>query len=399
MSDRESNRAPQHAHFQQGDAGVVAVTAPATWRKGNTFRLLSDGHQFFPRMLAAIEMARSFVLFEMYLVETGAVTTRFIDALVRARERRIDVYLLVDAFGAMKLVKADRERLEEAGVHFAEYNALGWRKWLRNLLRNHRKLLLVDDKVAFVGGAGLTDDFDSTASAQAWHDLMLEVRGPVVADWHRLFASTWLRRRWRPSLPAPIAVPPVFEGPNGRVVGSAGWHRSQLAASVVERIGSAHRRIFIMSAYFVTSRRVRKALRMAVRRGVDVRLLVPGPRTDHPLVRHAARRFFGKLLRNGVRIFEYQPRFLHAKLMLCDDWVSVGSSNFDRWSFKWNLEANQEVLDPEFAEAVAGIFSKDLQEARELQARHWSRRARTDRWKEVFAGALDRWLERWRRPK
>jgi phosphatidylserine/phosphatidylglycerophosphate/cardiolipin synthase-like enzyme len=153
-----------------------------------------------------------------------------------------------------------------------------------------------------------------------------------------------------------------------------------------------------MSAYFVPSRRFRKALRRSARRGVDVRLLVPGPRTDHPWVRQAARRFYGKLLRNGVRIFEYQPRMLHAKMILCDEWVSIGSSNLDRWSFRWNLEANQEIDDRRASDAAAELFTGDFAVSIELSRRYWRERARLDRLRESIAGALDRWLDRWREP-
>jgi phosphatidylserine/phosphatidylglycerophosphate/cardiolipin synthase-like enzyme len=183
------------------------------------------------------------------------------------------------------------------------------------------------------------------------------------------------------------------------VVLSQAWYHSELANAVARRIGNAHRRIWIMSAYFVPSRRFRKSLRRAARRGIDVRLLVPGPLTDHPWVRYAARRFYGKMLRNGVRIFEYQPRVLHGKLTLCDDWVSVGSSNLDRWSFKWNLEANQEIDSASFAGAVAAVFVADFAQSEELDRHRWSKRAWLDRLRERLAGSLDRWLERWRRPR
>jgi phosphatidylserine/phosphatidylglycerophosphate/cardiolipin synthase-like enzyme len=154
-----------------------------------------------------------------------------------------------------------------------------------------------------------------------------------------------------------------------------------------------------MSAYFVPSRRFRKALRRAARRGVDVRLLVPGPLTDHPWVRHAARRYYGKMLRSGVSIFEYQPRMLHAKMIISDDWVSIGSSNLDRWSFKWNLEANQEVQDAAFAAGAAAVFEDDCRQSEMLSRRKWPQRAWLDRLQERIAGALDRMLDRWRRPR
>jgi phosphatidylserine/phosphatidylglycerophosphate/cardiolipin synthase-like enzyme len=153
-----------------------------------------------------------------------------------------------------------------------------------------------------------------------------------------------------------------------------------------------------MSAYFVPSRRFRKALRRTARRGVDVRLLLPGARTDHPWVRQAARRFYGKLLRSNVAIFEYQPRMLHAKMILCDDWVSVGSSNLDRWSFRWNLEANQEIANGGVADLAAGLFAADFAASRQISRRHWRERAHLDRLRERIAGALDRLLDRWRHP-
>jgi cardiolipin synthase len=172
-----------------------------------------------------------------------------------------------------------------------------------------------------------------------------------------------------------------------------------LANGVVRRIEAARQRAWIMSAYFVPSRRFRKALRRAARRGVDVRLLVPGPKTDHPWVRHAARRFYGKMLRSNVRIFEYQPRMLHAKMIICDDWVSLGSSNLDRWSFKWNLEANQEVLNAAFAAVAAAVFEGDCVQSEILSRRSWPRRAWVGRLQERIAGVLERLLDRWRRPK
>jgi phosphatidylserine/phosphatidylglycerophosphate/cardiolipin synthase-like enzyme len=175
--------------------------------------------------------------------------------------------------------------------------------------------------------------------------------------------------------------------------------RSVLANGVVRRIDAAHTRAWIMSAYFVPSRRFRKALRVAARRGVDVRLLVPGPKTDHPWVRHAARRYYGKMLRNGVKIFEYQPRMLHAKMTVCDDWVSIGSSNLDRWSFKWNLEANQEIRNAAFAAVAVEVFESDCGQSELLSRRNWPQRAWLDRQQERIAGLLDRQLDRWRRPR
>ena len=366
------------------------------WRLGNEFRLLNDGGEFFARMLAAIEEARRYVLLEMYLVRSGAVATRFIDALGRAAGRGARVCVMFDGFGALGLTRADRRRLLDAGVELRFFNPLRLGNRLSNLLRDHRKLLLADGRVAFVGGAGLTDDFAPGARRGPWRELMVEIQGAVIADWQRAFARTWRRCGPELGLVEPPACEAHADGAAGRLSLSEARQRSVLANGVLRRIDSATARAWIMSAYFVPSRRFRKALRRAARRGVDVRLLLPGARTDHPWVRQAARRFYGKLLRNGVKIFEYQPRMLHAKMILCDDWVSIGSSNLDRWSFRWNLEANQEIADADFANAAAAVFAGDFAVSRALSRRYWRQRAWLDRLRETIAGVLDRELDRWR---
>jgi len=284
-------------------------------------------------------------------------------------------------------------------VELRTFNPISLRTRLQNFLRDHRKLLLVDGDVAFVGGVGLTDEFAlPRRPGQPWRDLVVEITGPVVTDWQRAFDRTWRRSG------APLGIPdlrvraPFADGVEGRVALSEARERSMLANGVVRRIETARSRAWIMSAYFVPSRRFRKALRSAARRGVDVRLLVPGPLTDHPWVRQAARRFYGKMLRSSVKIFEYQPRMLHAKMIICDDWVSIGSSNLDRWSFKWNLEANQEIDAAAFASVAAAVFDQDCGQSLELDRRHWPQRAWVDRLQEQLAGILDRWLDRWQRP-
>jgi cardiolipin synthase len=365
------------------------------WRPGNEFRLLDDGGEFFARMLQAIDAASRYVLLEMYLVRSGAVTTRFIEAFGRAARRGVRVCLVLDGFGALGFTRADRRRLLDAGAELRFFNPLRLKNRLSNLLRDHRKLLLADG-VAFVGGAGLTDDFAPGAPRGVWRELMVEIEGPVISDWQRAFARTWRRCGAELMLPEAPLSEPRAGGAAGRLALSEARQRSVLANGVLRRIDHAATRAWIMSAYFVPSRRFRKALRRAARRGVDVRLLVPGARTDHPWVRQAARRFYGKMLRNGVKIFEYQPRMLHAKMILCDDWVSIGSSNLDRWSFRWNLEANQEIADARVADEAAALFEGDFAASRVLSRRHWRQRAWLDRLREAIAGVLDRQLDRWR---
>jgi cardiolipin synthase len=370
------------------------------WRSGNHFQLLDDNERFFERMLQTIESATAYVLLEMYLVESGIIAGRFVEALGRAARRGVRVCVIFDGFGSLGLGAAYRRTLFEAGVELRTFNPIALRARLQNFLRDHRKLLLVDGNTAFTGGAGLTDEFAIPGPpGQPWRDLMVEITGPVVADWQRAFDRTWRRSGAELGLAVPSVFTPLAEGADGRVSLSEARARSMLANGVVRRIQLARERAWIMSAYFVPSRRFRKALRGAARRGVDVRLLVPGPRTDHPWVRHAARRFYGKMLRSSVRIFEYQPRMLHAKMIISDDWVSIGSSNLDRWSFKWNLEANQEVQNAAFAAIAAAVFEGDCAQSEILSRRSWPQRAWIGRLQERIAGMLERMLDRWRRPR
>lgn len=367
------------------------------WRTDNSFRLLDTGDAFFARMLEAIEGAQAYVLLEMYLVRSGQVTSAFVAALGAAAQRGVRVCVLFDGFGALGLARADRRRLSAAGVELRFFNPLRFASRARNLLRDHRKILVTDGRIAFVGGAGLTDDF-AGAARRGWREVMVQIQGPVVGDWQRAFARTWRRCGAELGLPDAAAVPIEGAAAVGRLSLSEARQRSVLANGVIRRIDTAVTRAWIMSAYFVPSRRFRKALRRAARRGVDVRLLMPGARTDHPWVRHAARRFYGRMLSNGVHIYEYQPQMLHAKVILCDDWASVGSSNLDRWSLRWNLEANQEVADTAFADAVAALFMGDFSVSQPISRRYWHKRAWLDRLRESIAGALDRHLDRWRRP-
>src|SRR5579872_5774096 len=249
------------------------ATTDWPWREGNAFELLENCGQYFERMIRAIDDARSYVLLEMYLVETGVVSNRFIEAFVRAARRGIAVRIVLDGFGSLGLSQADRHRLSEAGVQLRLYNPVRLRKQMRNFLRDHRKLMLVDGALAFVGGVGLTDAFGVTGPpGWPWRDVMVAIRGPVVSDWQLAFAMTWRRSGTELDCAVPLNASLLEQGAQGRVVLSDAWYRSELANAVARRIGAARSRAWVMSAYFVPSRRFRKALRRAARRGVDVRL-------------------------------------------------------------------------------------------------------------------------------
>jgi len=384
----------------------LALRPRFPWREGNTFRLLIDGGEIFPAMLSSIQSAHSQILLEMYLLESGALMDCFIAALIDAIDRGVAVYLLFDDFGARGLTERDRQRITQAGAILVSYNPLRYGTLRRNLLRDHRKLMVVDNATAFVGGMGLTDAFDVTSNPElCWHDTAVQVQGPVVADWHAVFWNNW--RHWTRYSPPDVNVPeltmPVSEtavepgrvdvGQVGRVVGAHRFGALSIHRSFLKRVRNAERRVWMMTAYFVPRRNLLRALRRAARRGVDVRLLLPGPITDHPSVRYVGHRSYYSLLRSGVRIFEYQPRLLHAKLLLCDDWVSLGSSNVDRWNLLWNLEANQEIEDSQFAAGVHELFEKDFVLSDECQLTRWKMRPGHRRALEWFWEKVARLLE------
>ena len=362
------------------------------WRDGNRFELLVDGGVFLPTMLDAIGQARQRILLELYLMESGRTADRFIEALTTAARRGVAVHLLLDDFGSHGLRTADRQRLVDAGVELCFYNPIRPGKRRRNLFRDHRKLLLIDNHTAFTGGFGITDEFNPETSPAPWRETAVRIEGEVLHDWQQVFLRNHARWSQRPL----ALLPATPRGDmRGRVAESVSLQRSTIRRHLRRSIRRARRRVWIATAYFIPSRRLRRALAHAARRGLDVRLLLPGPLTDHPAVRHAGRRFYTRLLRAGVRIHEYQPRFTHQKVALCDDWVVIGSSNLDRWNLRWNLEASQEILDAGFASQVADMFEHDLAESREILLERWLARPAHERFAEWFFGSLDLLSERW----
>lgn len=375
------------------------------WRGGNRFELLLDGQVFFPRMLAAIEAAERQVEIELYLVEDGQCSERLTDALCRACARGVVVRGLFDAYGAAGLGASLRARLQAAGVQLRWYNPVRWRRGIRNFHRDHRKLLVIDSRLAYVGGTGSTDEFWlPDAPLSPWHEAMVEIEGPLVGDWQQLFEHQWRARfSWRPShQPAPLTLPecpPVGIGLGRVAYADAAQHRDILL-SLLRALRGAKQRVWLATPYFLPTWKIRRALRRAAARGVEVRLLLAGRNTDHPPVRFAGQRYYPKLLKAGVRIFEYQPRFLHLKMVLVDDWVSVGSCNFDHWNLRFNLDANVEALDPDFTRAVAASFIEDFGVSREITLEDWRQRPWWRRAQQRLWGWLDRLavnlLDRWR---
>ncbi|WP_404343367.1 phosphatidylserine/phosphatidylglycerophosphate/cardiolipin synthase family protein [Vreelandella venusta] len=367
------------------------------WREGNRVVLLPEASRFLPAMFEAVNQAQHYVLVELYLMESGELASQVIDALEAAAQRGVGTYLLLDGYGAMGLARDDRERLQAAGVALQFFNPIGFHSLARNLSRDHRKIVVVDGEVAFTGGFGAVDEF-----LEAWYEIALRIDGPAVADWETLFRRLWHSRLTRQAsggqmplpLPSQRSATVHEDGVRGRVMSARGYRYQAIRHSLYDQVSSAQQRLWLCTPYFVPTFSLRRRLMRAARRGVDVRLLLPGAKHDHPGVRYAGQRFYQGLMKSGVRIFEFQPTFIHAKFVLADEWVSLGSCNFDHWNLHWNLEANQEIADAGFADEVQALFERNFAASQEVDAAAWAARPWGQRAKEWLYGVIDGWVTR-----
>lgn len=369
----------------------------AKWRNGNRFDLLPEGKRFWPAMQEAIDGARRYLWIELYLMESGALAEHFIASLEAAASRGVRIKLMLDGVGSMGLSRNDRLRLRESGVELRFFNPLAVTRLGGNLMRDHRKLIVVDGEIAFTGGFGVVDEF-----IEAWYEVAVRIQGPIVEDWMRLFASVWNSPLTRGSRPRERLTQSQLlqekrdaEGTSrGRVIWGRGHRYQAIRLSLHGRISTARQRLWLCTPYFVPTLSLRRRLARAAQRGIDVRLLLAGGHHDHPGVRYAGQRFYGRLLRAGVKIYEFQPTFIHAKFCVVDDWVSLGSCNFDHWSLQWNLEANQEVEDADFATEVVQLFERNFAASYQIDAASWARRSWWQRIREWLFGTLNAWVTR-----
>lgn len=352
------------------------------WRTHNQFELLIDGQQFFPVILNAIRQARQSIFLEQYLLISGRIVSEFIHALTEAAHRGVAVYLLLDDYGARMLNATDRQLLQQAPLHCYFYNPFRWTNLYHSLRRDHRKLIIIDHETAYIGGAGLTDSFMFAENTMPpWHDVVVQMRGEVVRDAAEVFYRAW--RQGTGSAPA-VAIPPSTASgqQGGQLQIAERLSRNEVMRAAIRQIKKSQSRIWIATPYFVASLKLRRELRHAAARGVDVRLLLPGKYSDHPWISKAARYLYQRSLRHGIRIFEYQPCFLHAKMILADNWVSVGSCNLDRWNHRWNLDANVAIEDAKFGAEALACFNVDFNDSIEVTLEFWQQRPRLQRFDE-----------------
>ncbi|WP_079436351.1 cardiolipin synthase ClsB [Zoogloea sp. LCSB751] len=359
------------------------------WLRGNALTLLENGTEFFPALLAAIDAARHEVFLETYIFANDDIGQSIAAALVRAAGRDVTVRLLVDGFGGREFVAELLTPLTEAGVtvliYRREVGTLSLRR--RRLRRLHRKLAVIDGRVAFVGGINIISDYEAPSLDAPRHDYAVRVEGPLLGPIHAGVRHVWELVAWasfRQRLRLP-ASPPVTPEPCGDVeaaflVRDNIRHRRDIEDAYLLGIAGARREIILANAYFLPGRRFRHALLDASRRGVMITLLVQGL-ADHPLQHRATRALYGQLLAAGLRIVEYHRSYLHAKVAVIDGrWATVGSSNIDPFSLLLAREANVVVRDAGFAERLRACLIRAIHEGgQEISAASWQRGPRLQR--------------------
>ncbi len=335
---------------------------------GNNITTLVNGKEIFPAMLNAIRSAKHSINFETYVFWDGQIAREFTAALTERARAGVKVRAILDAQGTRKMGGENQERLRNAGVEIVKYHSAFWPDPRRYNNRSHRKLLIVDGKIGFVGGAGIADQWMGNAdSREHWRDNHYKVTGPVVAQLQAAFMNNWLKTRGN-VLHGTDYFPPL--GSNGPYLAQAirsGAHNENLDLMYLLAIASAQRTLRIENAYFLPDDLMRKELIEAAKRGVKIEVIVPGEKIDQKLVRAASKRHWPDLIKAGLKIYEYEPTMVHVKLMIVDDtFVSVGSGNFDNRSVRINDEANLDVLDRHFAAQQTRLFEMDKRQSREV---------------------------------
>jgi cardiolipin synthase A/B len=413
--DRELARRSPDTGVLDRHAAIEQALAGTPLSPGNKATLLQDGRAAYGAMLAAIRAARSSIHLEMYIFEAGDVGREFGAALAERRRAGVEVRVMYDSVGSKDTPPEFFEDLRRRGIEVVEYNPVSAANLLEKGLalqhRDHRKLMVVDGRVAFLGGINISKTYgpaprgpggstpspgaDAPFEDRPWRDTQLRLEGPVVAQLQRLFVEQWAGQRKESPLAGaayfPRLVPAGAEVVRA-IAGSPDDGVDALYVALISAIDNAEAQVRITNAYFVPALELRRALEAAARRGVDVELVLPS-RSDSWLVTHAARSYYDELLSAGVRIYEREGRLLHAKTASIDGvWSTVGSTNLDWRSLLHNDELNAVVLGREFAGAMDRAFEEDVAHSRAITLAEWRDRSLLDRAREAAARAAARLL-------
>jgi cardiolipin synthase len=367
----------------------------AALHHGNRVAVFTNGEQFYPAMLDAIRSSTRSIILECYIFQPGRVANQFVEALAERSRLGVNVTIVVDWIGSFSLMGRPLRRLRQAKCRIESYQSMEWHRLARLNNRTHRELLVVDGKVAFIGGAGIADwwMYPSRRRGRPWRDTMARVEGPIVAALQGVAAENWLECCGE-ILTGADYFPPLQ--PAGQttafVIKSSPADRATASRVAFQMlIEGADHHVRIETPYFLPDRALRRALVAVARRGVAVSIIVPGRITDQRWVRYASRRMWGTLLRAGVRIFEYKPAMAHAKVLIVDElWSILGTTNIDNRSFEHNDEVNVGMRDPELAARLLQDYERDLGDCEEVTLERWQRRPLWEKIVGPFVWILER---------
>jgi cardiolipin synthase A/B len=348
------------------------------WRTGGDVAVLRDGGETYPAMLAALATAQRMICFETYILAADRTGDRFKAALIERARAGVAVRIIYDAVGSFGLPESWVGELRSAGCEVIDFNPISpWRRRFRLSHRDHRKIIVVDDRVGFTGGLNIANEYAAVEDdGGGWHDTHCRVTGPVVVDLARMFRSTWLRcggTSYPPSV-APASYAPTTGGALIRLLDNTRRRqRTAVRRAYLHVIKAARKLVMIENAYFLPDRGLRRALTKAAARGVDVRILVPG-NSDVRMVAWAMLYVLRRLARRGVKIFLWRGPMMHAKTATVDAlWSTIGSYNFDAQSRFNNLEVTLEILDPATGQALVNTFERDIANADPFDEQAWLR--------------------------
>lgn len=345
-------------------AEVMEQEVQAEWVEGNKIETLINGAEYFPAMLEAVKSAKKTITFETYVAVDGYVTYDLVMAMCERAQAGVKVHVLLDSVGSRKLDERYLIALRNAGVEVEMYRIFNYLRPLHGNNRDHRKILVVDGKVGFTGGAGYADCWDGNAKGKwQWRDTMYCVEGPLVAELQHGFMNNWKEFRDE-ELTGPAYFPTLTPAGSvkAQVVLGAPYERGDtLGAGYLLAFDAAKKSILIEHAYFIPNKKLREALLRAMARGVEVDIILPNDHINAPIVRQTSMTYWPELLAAGARIYEFQPSMMHGKLIVVDDELSIiGSGNFDDRTFFINDEINVHVLSKSFAREQRRMFENDL---------------------------------------
>jgi len=385
----------RHIDFEQAISDVPLVV-------GNKVTLLKNAGETYEAMLTAIHGAHNNINLEMYTIDDGRIGHMIADALIERAHHGVKVNLMYDGLGSLHTPASFFDNLRSNGIAVVEFNPLSpfeAKHWSFQKLthRDHRKLLIIDGRTAFTGGINISEVYASglRGSAQStpqayWRDTDIEMDGPAVAEFQKLFISDWYREGGIPLEPHQYFPRVPAEGKQiVRVIGSVPQEFPLIYVDLISAVVNSETNVYITDAYFAPDYQMRRALRDAARRGVDVRLLLPS-QSDEPFIVSAQRSHYRGLLKAGVKVYEWNGKMLHAKTVSIDGvWSTVGTSNLDWWSIARDNEVNAIILGHKFGEEMDLMFKNDLEDSETIELARWKKRSLTERLKETFAELIE----------